>query len=81
MKFYNFLKNQKVFSQFIRFAGVGVVGTVVHYSALIVAVQLLQVPPVPASVMGFVLGAFVNYYLNYKITFRSTKKHQETFFK
>jgi len=81
MKLSNLLTNQQVFSQFIRFAGVGVVGTVVHYSVLIISVQFLRVPPVPASVMGFVLGGIVNYYLNYRITFRSNKKHYETFSK
>lgn len=81
MKLHDLLKHRQTFFQFICFAGVGAVGTVVHYSALIVAVQFLLVSPVPASVIGFILGGIVNYYLNYRITFKSNKKHYETFSK
>ena len=38
---------------------------------------MTDVSPVIASAVGFVLGAFVNYILNYRYTFRSTKNHRE----
>jgi putative flippase GtrA len=63
--------------QFIKFSGVGIVGTAVQYLTLFVLVQLGGVYPVLASTAGFVLGAFVNYYLNYIYTFRSSKSHTD----
>ena len=30
-----------------------------------------------ASTLGFVIGALVNYWLNYRLTFRSTRKHHQ----
>jgi putative flippase GtrA len=62
-------------SQFILFSAVGAVGTAAHFILLILLVQLLAVPPVPASMAGFVCGALVNYTLNYRITFRSSAPH------
>ena len=64
-----------IIKQFIKFSGVGIVGTVVQYVTLFMLVQLVGVYPVLASTAGFVLGAFVNYYLNYIYTFRSAKSH------
>jgi putative flippase GtrA len=66
-----------ILRQFIKFAGVGVVGTAVQYVTLFMLVQFADVYPVAASTAGFVLGAFVNYYLNYIYTFRSSKSHFE----
>ena len=65
------------FYQFIRFAGVGAIGTIAHYVTLIILVQCAGANPIGASTTGFVLGAFINYYLNYHYTFRSTRNHQE----
>jgi len=64
-----------ILRQFIKFAGVGVVGTAVQYTTLFLLVQAAGIYPVMASTAGFVLGAFVNYYLNYIYTFRSSKSH------
>lgn len=61
--------------QFFAFAAVGLVGTAAHYSVLVALHELLGVDPVLASSTGFVTGGFVNYYLNYTITFRSNKRH------
>ncbi len=66
-----------ILKQFIKFSGVGVVGTAVQYATLFLLVQFAGVYPVLASTAGFVLGAFVNYYLNYIFTFRSSKSHFE----
>jgi putative flippase GtrA len=65
----------------VRFAGVGVIGTSVHYLTLIFFVQVISVDPLLSSVIGFILGALVNYFLNYHITFRSTKQHREAMIK
>ena len=63
--------------QFLMFAGIGVVGTLGHYTMLIVLVQFWAVDPVFASTFGFVVGAVINYILNYHFTFRSDKRHAE----
>jgi putative flippase GtrA len=70
------LLDQALLGQFLRFSGVGVVGTAVHYLVLIVLVSGLGLGAVPASVLGFSMGALVNYALNYHFTFRSQKAHR-----
>ena len=59
------------------FAGLGVIGTLGHYTVLVVLVQFWAVDPVFASSLGFVVGAVINYILNYHFTFRSRKRHSE----
>ena len=72
---------RNVFNQFLRFTGVGGIGTFTHYVTLIILVQIIGIPPVPSSVAGFIVGALVNYYLNYRFTFRSKKNHREAIIK
>jgi hypothetical protein len=61
---------------FIRYAGVGAVGTAVHYGTLIALVQGLGANAVVASTAGFIVGAFVNYALNHQFTFASDRAHR-----
>jgi putative flippase GtrA len=63
--------------QFVKFTGVGFVSAIGHYGLLIALVQLAAVPAVPASAAGALLGAVINYSLNYRYTFRSTRQHRE----
>ena len=63
--------------KFLTFAAVGLVGTSAHYATLAALVEGFAADPVPASVAGFLVGAMVNYVLNYKLTFHSAKKHRE----
>ena len=63
---------------FLRFAGVGAVGTIAHYTLLVFLVEALGLQPVLGSSLGFLLGAAVNYSLNYRYTFASRKQHTET---
>jgi putative flippase GtrA len=67
--------------QFGRFTGVGFVSAIGHYGLLIALVQIGGVDPVAASAGGASLGAVINYLLNYRFTFRSTKQHKETILK
>lgn len=67
--------------QFTRFAACGAVGTLAHYLLLILLVHGWRSSAVTASSAGFVLGAAVNYALNYRYTFRSTKSHREVMWK
>ena len=61
----------------IKFSAVGALGTLVHYSVLVFLVQLLSVNVLVASSTGAIVGALVNYFLNYKWTFNSNKRHSE----
>lgn len=63
--------------QFVNFTGVGFVSAIGHYGLLILLVQMARVPAVPASAAGALLGASINYALNYRFTFRSSKRHRE----
>ena len=64
-------------NQFARFCLVGSMGTAVHYSAL-VAIVHLQGKPMIGSIVGFVLGAMVNYVLSYHYTFKSVQRYPVT---
>ena len=70
-------KNKATIAQFLLFAGVGAIGTLAHYTVLIVLVQFWAVDPVFASSIGFIAGAIINYILNYHFTFQSDKRHAE----
>jgi putative flippase GtrA len=70
-------KHKTTISQFLMFAGIGAIGTLGHYTTLIVLVQFWRVDPVFASSFGFVVGAVINYILNYHFTFNSSKRHRE----
>jgi len=67
--------------QFVRFFGVGSISAIGHFGVLILLVQVFAVAPVPASAAGALIGAWINYVLNYRYTFRSDKKHSEAVFK
>jgi len=57
--------------QLVSFAAVGVVGTLVHYSVLILLVERFGVNPVAATFTGFCVAAPVNYILNRAYTFNT----------
>ena len=67
--------------QFVSFTGVGFASAIGHYGLLIALVQIASVPAVPASAAGALLGAWINYTLNYHFTFRSSKRHREAVLK
>lgn len=64
--------------QFTRFTGVGLISAIGHYGMLIALVQGVGVEPVRASVAGALLGAWINYVMNYRYTFRSRQRHRES---
>ncbi len=63
------------------FASVGAAWTAAHYVLLIVLVEQVGIDAVWASTGSFIVGAIVNYALNYRFTFRSTQPHHETAYK
>mgnify|MGYP001243262011 FL=1 len=70
-----------LFRQFVRFAGVGCCSAIGHYGLLILLVQAFGSEEVLASSAGALLGALINYTLNYHFTFQSQKDHRESVLK
>ncbi|HXF80018.1 MAG TPA: GtrA family protein [Usitatibacter sp.] len=58
------------------YVGSGGVATASHYAVTIAAVELLSVPPIPASAIGFTTGAAIKYWLNYSVAFQSRARHR-----
>lgn len=70
--------NREMFSQFVRFAAVGLSGTLIQYLTLWIAHGYYDaISAQTASAIGYILGSFVNYVLNYFLTFGSNKSHKE----
>ena len=63
------LMNRAVVRDFLRFAAVGAVATLVHYSVLLGLAEGFGVGPVVATICGFFVGAVVSYNLNRRFTF------------
>ena len=61
----------------LSFGIVGAVGTIAHYATLIVLVEIGNLNPTTATTAGFGAGALVNYLLNHRYTFNSTKTHRD----
>jgi len=70
-----------VFIQFLKYATAGAAGTAVHYALLLLLVEGARLEAVLASTCGAIAGACVNYVLNYRYTFRSTRAHAEALVK
>lgn len=64
------------FREFLLYGFVGGLGTIVHYSVLMVAVELMGIAPVVATGIGCFAGAIMNYVLNYHLTFASDACHK-----
>lgn len=62
-------------SRFLRYIVVGGVATAIQYVILVLLVRAFGMAPTPASTIGFVLSAGVNYLLNYRFTFQSNRPH------
>ena len=73
------LGEEAIHWRLVKFAGVGAVGTIGHYLTLIVLVDLANQDPTRATTVGFIVGALINYVLNYRYTFNSNKKHSVAF--
>ena len=71
----------KTSHQFLIYSVIGAIGTIGHYIILIFLVEFTRTGPVFATTAGFVVGALINYILNYRITFSSDKRHREAIVK
>jgi putative flippase GtrA len=65
-------------SQFLLFAGLGGIGTLVHYVVLVICVQALATDAVAASLFGYASGAITNFFLSQHVAFRSKANPLET---
>lgn len=63
------------FYRFVFYACMGALGTVGQYLVLIALVSYRVSGPVLASSIGMLVGACINYALNYRFTFRSNAGH------
>ena len=68
---------QIIIRQFVTFTCVGAVGTIAHYVTLVLLVRIASFDPILASGIGFVIGAVINYFLNYRYTFHSSVPHRK----
>lgn len=62
-------------SQFLRYAIVGLIGTGLHTSILVLLVENFSLNPLFSTSTGFIASFIVSYCLNYKWTFRSQLGH------
>jgi putative flippase GtrA len=63
--------------QIIAFTGVGVVAAVVHYGLLVGLVELFGWRAVPSTLVGYIGGGIVSYWLNRRHTYHSDRPHDE----
>ena len=61
---------------FIRFLMVGVVNTVVGYSAILTFQLVLGMPATLANACGYLVGMLLSYALNRRFTFKSQRGHR-----
>jgi putative flippase GtrA len=66
-----------VWRRLAAFGMVGLIGTLAHYLALVSLVEIWGLHPAAATTVGFGLGALINYLLNYRYTFNSSKSHRD----
>lgn len=61
--------------QLIAFGGVGLVAVAFHYATLIGLREWRGWSPVPATLLGYVVGGIVSYVLNRRYTFATDASH------
>ncbi len=63
--------------QFSAFFGVGVLSAIAHYGMLIALVEGAHAPAVASTLIGYVAGGLVSYFLNRAHTFKTGRPHEE----
>jgi putative flippase GtrA len=66
---------RKLGIQFVAFSWIGALSTGLHFLSLGLLVEQVGLDPVVASCTGFLVLVLLNYYLNYRYTFRSDVPH------
>jgi len=62
--------------ELLKFTMVGGVSTVAHYLVLLISVETLHLDALIATMIGYSIGALINYYLNLRYTFNSNASHR-----
>jgi putative flippase GtrA len=70
-------KGRAIFSEALRFLGVGALATALQYVILIALVHGAAWDAVPASTLGFAISMWVNYAANRRYTFASDRPHSQ----
>ncbi|WP_445670821.1 GtrA family protein [Paenibacillus sp. FSL M8-0334] len=68
-------------NQFVKYALVGVIGTIIHTLILIVLTEFFFLKPILSTSFGFIASLLLSYYLNSKWTFSSNKMTTVSFVK
>ena len=61
----------ELFAQFLRFAAIGVLNTLIHLGVVMGLVESGALPPVPANGMAFVAANLFSFWANSRFTFRA----------
>lgn len=72
---------RKLMQQFTRFFMVGALSALMQFSILIALVEFFAIHPVWASALGYLAGAFINYWLNHYFAFKSRAPHRQALFR
>ncbi|QJE01059.1 GtrA family protein [Massilia forsythiae] len=64
------MADRAALARFLLYVTVGAAGTALHYALLVALVSLHWLAPAPASVLGALAGATLNFVLNARFTFR-----------
>ena len=57
---------------FVKYLMVGVINTLAGFVVIVFCLEILDLRPVPANAMGFVVGLFTSFLLNRSFSFRSS---------
>ena len=68
-------RSARQFKRFIRFIGVGAIGTFAHYMVMLAMINALYFEALIASFVGSIVGGMVNYYGGRVYVFDSRKSH------
>lgn len=63
--------------QFFSYSFVGAIGTLGHYAVLWMTHEILAIDVLIATTLGFLMGAIINYLLNYFFVFKSDRQHRQ----
>ena len=68
-------RGSSLWRQFWRYCAVGVAAAALHFAVLVVLVELFAAVPTFASATGFCAAVGLNYWLQYRWTFRANGSH------
>lgn len=74
-------KSKKIWQRrFVRFAGIGLVNTLVDFIILNILVFTVHLDKIPANIISVSVAMCISYLLNHYLVFRSQQKHKGSIF-